>query len=518
MNETTMAVPNGSSRSFSHGNADGNLFAEEDRLLTERVREALWLSQAQLLRWQEWFSFSSDGHLVTDLHGVIEEGNYVAAVMLNARKEFLLGKPLGLFLTVQSQPMFYNQLRCLAAGEGVEQWEAQVCRPPAPLRELKLTVVAYPDERGQGIKLHWLLRDVTASRRAERAWLAEKELADCLLESAEILIFLVTERGRILRCNPHALAVSGYRADELHGQSWPQLFLPDEEREAGCHLLEQAAMEGAGRSGVVEFVARQGKRRRVLWSARKLDAKMLLIGHDVTDLQEAQRQALQAERLAAIGQMAAGVAHESRNALQRSQACLALLSLRLRNQPECLELLGRIEKAQDDLQRLFEDVRTYAAAPRLQRRCYNLSESWREAWNNLAGLPQWPSAELCEDIDNVDLFCEADSFSMRQVFRNLLENALSSGASPPRVTIRCRPAPRGAAEALCIRLRDNGPGISAQARPRLFEPFFTTKMRGTGLGLAICKRIIEAHGGCIHVQDDSLPGTEMVILLPRRGA
>jgi len=347
MNEPTMTVHNGS----SPPPIDGKPFAEDGRLLAERVREALWQAQAQQLRGQEWFAFAADGHLLTDVQGVIEEANYAAAALLNARREHLLDKPLGLFLTAESLPMFYKRLRRLAASESVEQWEARVCRPPGPRRELMLISAAYPDEQGRGVKLRWLLRDVT-------------------------------------------------------------------------------------------------------------------------ELREAQRQALQAERLAAIGQMAAGLGHESRNALQRSQACLALLNLRLQDRPECLELLGRMETAQDDLRRLFEDVRAYALAPRLQRRCCNLRESWREAWENLAGLPQWSSAELREDIDNVDLFCEADPFYLRQVFRNLLENALSSGASPVRIVLRCRPVAEGRSKSLCIRLSDNGPGIPAEAQQRLFEPVF----------------------------------------------
>jgi len=325
MDAITMTVPNGSSRSPT----DRNLLAEKDHLLAERVREALWQSQVQQLRSQEWFNFTTDGYLLTDWQGVIEEGNYAAAVLLDARKEFLVGKPLGLFLNAESRALFYAKLGKLAACDGVQQWEVQVCRTPSQLRELILTVTAFPDERGEGVKLRWLLHDITAARRAERAWLAEKDLADCLLESAEILIFLVNERGRILRCNPYALTMSGYQVEELQGRSWQQLLLTAEESATGRRLLEQAAMEGAGTSGVLEFVPCQGKRRRVLWSARKLDSKLLLIGHDVTELQEAQRQALQAERLAAIGQMATGLVHESRNALQRGQACLALLGLRL---------------------------------------------------------------------------------------------------------------------------------------------------------------------------------------------
>jgi signal transduction histidine kinase len=245
---------------------------------------------------------------------------------------------------------------------------------------------------------------------------------------------------------------------------------------------------------------------------------------DITELREAQRQLLQAERLAAIGQMAAGMAHEGRNALQRIQACLSLLTMRLREQPECLDLLGRLQKAQDDLQHLFDDVRNYAIAPRLQRRSHDLQQIWREAWNELANLPEWGTAELSEDTGDVDLLCQVDPFYLKHVFRNLLENALSAGANPVRILIRCRQASSGAEEAIRLCLRDNGPGIAAEVRARLFEPFCTTKMRGTGLGLAICKRIIEAHGGHIEArspshgeQGNGNAGAEMVITLPRRG-
>ncbi|HEV3258225.1 MAG TPA: PocR ligand-binding domain-containing protein, partial [Gemmataceae bacterium] len=100
-------------------------------------------------------------------------------------------------------------------------------------------------------------------------------------------------------------------------------------------------------------------------------------------LEEAQKKTLQAERLAAIGEMVAGLAHEGRNALQRSQACLEMLCLRLQGQPEALSLLGRVQKAQDDLHSLYDEVRGYAAPMHLEPRACNLAEVWREAWADL---------------------------------------------------------------------------------------------------------------------------------------
>jgi PAS domain S-box-containing protein len=489
---------------------------ETEHVLAERVREALWQSQVQHMRSQEWFNFASDGYLLTDMEGVIYETNYAAAALLDVRKEFLLGKPLGLFMGGDCRRRFYEHLARMSECDGVQCWEGRVYRPGGQPREVALTAAAVSGEQGHGIKIRWMIHDVSKARQVERAWQAEKALADCLVETAEILILLVDEYGTIHRCNPFVLAVSSYGASELHGENWIHRLLTTKEQEAGLRLLNEAHINGSSRSSVLDLVPGCGECRRVLWSARKLGEMLLLIGHDVTELQEAERQALQAERLAAIGQMVAGLAHESRNALQRGQACLALLALRLQDQPECLELLGRIEKAQDDLQHLFNDVRAYAVAPPLQRRWSDLRSCWREAWGDLAPLPEWATAVLEEKLDTPDLLCQVDPFYLKHVFRNLLENALAAGGNPVRVVVRCEPADLGEEEAICIRVRDNGPGIPVESRARLFEPFFTTKVRGTGLGLAICRRIIEAHGGHIHVGDTSGSGAEIVLTLPRR--
>jgi signal transduction histidine kinase len=234
------------------------------------------------------------------------------------------------------------------------------------------------------------------------------------------------------------------------------------------------------------------------------------------ELRETQAKALQAERLAAIGQMVAGLAHECRNALQRGQACLSVLSARLAGRPELTDLLGRMQAAQDDLHRLFNEVRDYAAPVNLDSGPCDLAEVWRQAWADLEPLRLGRDASLAEEPAAADPRCRADAFHLRQVFRNLLENALSAGADPVRVVVGCAAAELDGREAVRVTVRDNGPGFAGVDRQKAFEPFVTTKVRGTGLGLAICKRIVEAHGGVIAVGDGPGPGAEVLVTLPRR--
>jgi signal transduction histidine kinase len=102
---------------------------------------------------------------------------------------------------------------------------------------------------------------------------------------------------------------------------------------------------------------------------------------------------------------------------------------------------------------------------------------------------------------------------LEQVFRNVLENAITACPEPGEIVICCLQTRLADEAAVEIRVRDNGPGFARDARAKVFEPFFTTKTKGTGLGMAIARRLVEAHGGKITVGDDV--GAEIVIVLPR---
>ncbi|MDR3636508.1 MAG: HAMP domain-containing sensor histidine kinase, partial [Isosphaeraceae bacterium] len=222
-----------------------------------------------------------------------------------------------------------------------------------------------------------------------------------------------------------------------------------------------------------------------------------------------------AERLAAIGQMVAGLAHESRNALQRSQACLEMLALQVEDRPEALGLIARLQKAQDHLHHLYEDVRDYAAPIRLERRECHLATVWQEAWAHLESQRKGRQATLCDANAATNLRCEVDPFRLERVFGNILENALAACSDPVHIEVACTPAEIGGRPAVRVTFRDNGPGLRPEDRQRIFEPFYTTKTKGTGLGMAISRRIVEAHGGRIAVGDGTGRGAEITITLPR---
>jgi PAS domain S-box-containing protein len=364
-------------------------------------------------------------------------------------------------------------------------------------------------------------RDITDRKQAVVALRRERDLAESLIEGAPAVVFLLDPGGRIVRFNRFTAELTGYSLDEVRHADCFTTFLAERDRERIREVFRRT-MNGIDTSGTINsIITRSGVEREIRWSNRNLrdtDGQVLgvlAIGHDITDLKEAQERALQTERLAAIGQMVSGLAHESRNALQRTQACLEMLALKVGDRPDALNLIDRIQNAQDDLHKLYDDVRNFAGPISLDRRCCDLSEIWREAWTNLESVRHGRNAVLREEPEGTPGRCAIDRFRMGQVFRNLMENALAASRDPVEIAIRCMSCNFQGQPAVRVSVRDNGPGLNSECRSKIFEPFFTTKTKGTGLGLSIARRIVEAHGGrLVAGKHQSPPGAEFVITLP----
>jgi PAS domain S-box-containing protein len=464
-------------------------------------------------------AFSFDAHLLTDAHGIVLNANLAAVRLLHCAREFLVGKPLGLFVADRDRATFYATLTRLPRVGTADSMEVRIGRHGMEPRDVVVVFGAVGDDaETQPTVYRWVLRDVTGVKRTERELDRERRLLDGVVDAAEAIILMVDVGGRVVRSNAYLEDASDLGPAQLRGRDWANTLLTPADRPAGRRVLGRALAHGSARSGPLGLLGRAGAVRSVIWSARGLttgaESAIVLVGHDVTELQEAQARAIHSERLAAIGQMAAGLAHESRNALQRGQACLSLLGLRLADRPDLIELIGRAQRAQDDLHRLYQGVLDYAAPVRLDPAPCEPAVVWREAWADLASTSTWGEAELVEENCDPDTCCRADGFHLRRVFRNLFENARAAVAGPLRVTITCDSTTLRDRPALRIGVRDNGPGFPPETRAKLFDAFFTTKTHGTGLGLALCKRVIDEHGGRIKAGPDG-PGAEVIITLPR---
>jgi PAS domain S-box-containing protein len=345
-----------------------------------------------------------------------------------------------------------------------------------------------------------------------------------LVEAAPSMIVILRADNSIFYFSPFAEQLTGFASADILGKDFCQL-LPQASRRPVAERVRRVFANVPCRGFESQILCRDGGQRWMVWNFQHLadyeGAPALLgVGQDITNVKEAQERALQAERLAAIGQMVAGLTHESGNALARCQACLEMLALEVEDRPEALDLIGRAQKAQDHLRQLYEDVRGYAAPIKLQREIWDVGGIWRQAWQNLTMLRKGRDAVIHEQTHGLDLHCSVDHFRLEQVFRNIMENTLAACKDPVVLEVTCTTTHLDGKPALHMQVCDNGPGLSPEQRQRIFEPFFTTKTKGTGLGMAIAKRIVEAHQGLITVGEPAATssgggGARIHIILPR---
>jgi len=304
-----------------------------------------------------------------------------------------------------------------------------------------------------------------------------------------------------------------------------------EELQAGQRLLAAAEVLGPFRNGVCLGVRGDGQTLvaillvvddRVSDAFSSEDVKLLeaLCVQMAVVIENSQqyRRMQERDRLAALGQMAAGLAHEVKNPLGAIKGAAQLLNEPDGGQladPQAREFLGIIVEEVDRLDRVVGSVLDYARPSKGNPGAVDVNAVVRRTLQVLAsGQPseQEVDTDLEEDLPLV----RADAEQLRQVLMNLVKNALQATQSRGAVTVatRRRTGPRSKGDSVEIAVRDDGPGISPQILKSLFVPFFTTKDKGTGLGLAISQRLVEEWGGRIEVASQPGAGSTFSVVLP----
>jgi PAS domain S-box-containing protein len=345
----------------------------------------------------------------------------------------------------------------------------------------------------------------------------ESSLENVLLQFAvgEPAPSLFLDRAyRVTSCNRAAEALFGRSAQELRGTAVRTLFHGSQDM---LRLLDHRVLRMT--NGYGEEMAAVRRRDGVVVPAR-VEAVLLaepgdrMAGYLVLIRPRSVADAradglLRRERLATMGEMAAGLAHELRNPLVAIGATLESLGDELSDRPETARVLADVSREIVRLDMLLKDYLSLAARQDAQLARVDLARVLDESCDLLRRTGKLGNRTLqIELAPGAEVL--ADSDGLRHVFFNLLLNAVEATGDHGRIVCSGQAGERDAT----VWVDDDGPGLAASA-DQCLEPFFTTKENGSGLGLAVCHRIVHAHGGTIYLQNRGEGGCRSAVVLPR---
>jgi len=377
---------------------------------------------------------------------------------------------------------------------------------------------------------------VLSSHLADRLRRSEDELAiaardladyrafnDRIIESMRSGLVTTDLRGNIITFNKAAEEITGYRLHELRGKRIFTIF-GDIEKQIEVGLESIRARSRLPRFDIACRTA-DGRELHLGFSVAPLvdEAKShsspttrgyVLTFQDLTEVMELEREVRRQERLAALGKMAAGLAHEIRNPLASMRGSVQVLAAELDLSPDQAQLMEIVLRESDRLNQIVSDFLVYARPPRTDRQVIDLAAILSETLALLRHSPELsPNHFIVEECDLGPVLYNGDPNQLRQVFWNLARNAIQAMPAGGKLTAILEATPR---HEVTITFSDTGQGMTREQQDRLFEPF-NSSTGGTGLGMAIVYQLIRDHNGRIVVESEAGSGTRISIRLPGSG-
>ncbi len=342
-----------------------------------------------------------------------------------------------------------------------------------------------------------------------------RALHERIVESIRSGVVTTDLQGRIYTFNAAAEEITGYNEKDVRGQGASIFF---GEMKEHVRLSLQAAMHSeASPRFEADCLTAEGLRLRLgftispLFSEQGETTGTVVTFQDLTHIRALEETSRRQDRLAAIGRMAASIAHEIRNPLAAMRGSIQMLRSEMEEDSSQTELMEIILRESDRLNRIISDFLNYARPRSIVHAQVDVGELLQETFTLLRHSPEVLEKQVIEDeIPAGQLFADADAEQLRQVFWNLARNALQS--MPTGGTLRAT-VKRNSHNRMRIIFADTGRGMSPQQVEHLFEPFSSTT-GGTGLGLSIVYQIIRDHGGTINVRSREGSGTTITIELP----
>lgn len=409
--------------------------------------------------------------------------------------------------------------------------DARIVRPDKHIAWISTSVVVVRNaQTGKAMRVIGSVGDVTEKKRAEAGLRASEKRFRSIAEAHPVPVLIATlKEGEIVYASHGSEAVLGLSVQELLGMTLARFF---KEQDTWTQLMHD--VQKSGGVNLREFILQRSDYRTfdAAVSARLISydrRPCAVVGiNDISARKQAeekikdQEAALQqSEKLAALGGLLAGVAHELNNPL----SVIVGQAVLLRESAKDEKTTGRADKIHKAGERCARIVKSFLALARRkppERKPVAINEVIENAIELLAFQLRTDNVELHKKLSDNLPPALADSDQMTQVITNLVINAkqvLQDREGVRRITVETwhLPSDEGLSDGhICVSVTDNGTGVPHELQHRIFEPFFTTKPAGsgTGVGLSLCHNIIDGHGGRIWVEDAEGGGARFIFTLP----
>jgi len=475
-----------------------------------------------------------EGILMADENQRVIFANTKMAEIVERPKEELVGKTLGEVLTPQHERSARELTRMSTEGY---QWDLQFCNtldPASSSKRQRRVFETWMAATGIGKKTLTCvyLRDLTARIKIGRELHKSNIFLQNIIQCSVDGIVVVDTKGNPLIFNEGAERILGFKAEEVVGHR--DVFFRFYPPKTAVEVMRRLRSSDFGppdrlHSMQLTFYNKKGEEVPVSFSAaiiREGDQEVASVGifSDLREhlkirreLEESQAQLVQADKIASLGRLAAGVAHEINNPLAGILIYAELLQRDLEEvsplKANMEEIINQTLRCKQIVTRLLEFSRQSLG----QKTLFDLNEVIRRCVDLIRHQPFFHNIAIIEDLDPELPQIIGDPGQLQQVFTNLLINAadaMDSQGCQGCITITSRP--EALRDGVVLTFADTGKGIPLEIKDKIFEPFFTTKPpgKGTGLGLSIVFGVIQSHGGTIEAESPPGRGTIFTIRLP----
>jgi len=471
-------------------------------------------------RFTELFETLQEGIYIVSPEDKILEVNPALVRMLgySSKEELLTKKVSEVFVDQQQRTQLIHEVDRQPVTEGKEI--TLVRKDGQPITCLN-TATAVRDTGGQVVRYQGALADITERRAMEKRLYQQQEFARRLVDSFPDLIFVVDTEGHYTFVSPRVKEVLGHEPQEVIGMAFGYRTHV-EDKSAVLAVLDDA-LQGKRNFGSIELRVRhkEGDWRRLrchlspLFDVNGKIEGAVISARDITEMKRLEEQLIQAEKLAAMGQMLAGVAHELNNPLTAILGASELLRDKGAVDENTKRQLDMTHRQARRAARIVQNLLEFSRPSSAQKKALDLNgvidrtlqlheHSLRR---NSVAVDFHPVPELPPIV--------GDTNQLIQVFLNLVSNA-EQAIREVRPSGRIQIKLGKSGSRVFASVQDDGTGIKPEVLQKIFDPFFTTKRPGggTGLGLSICMSIVREHGGDIEVESLPAGGAAFTVFLP----